>query len=204
MPTIPNTNPRQTLPNSSIPSSSPAFATPAFPLRPLPVIPSSIPQSSTPSSSSATPLKPTILPIKLPPATLRPIAFRIFTKKHSLTLTPGVLALLATFVGRFCGAGWRDEGLAEGVLDEVAREWKKSGGAVILDGGDRMSRILKSLEGVMVAGRVSREMIANGEQRDEDDEDGTVSKDMREWVQVVDAFQMPRLVFNPTTKQLDR
>lgn len=96
-----------------------------------------------------------ILPILLPPATLRPLAFRTFTKKHSLTLTSSALQELATFIGRHCGSGWREEGLAEKVLEEVARAWKGRNGGVIVDGASpELKEILKALEGNMSGGRI--------------------------------------------------
>ncbi|MCJ1237371.1 DNA-directed DNA polymerase epsilon, subunit B [Varicellaria rhodocarpa] len=120
-----------------VPSSSPAFGTPVHPIL------------------STVPLKPTILPILLPPATLRPVAFRTFTKKHSLTLTSVTLQALATFIGKHCGSGWREEGLAEKVLEEIAKAWKKDGGSVIVDAnGDQFKKILRNLESCMSGGRV--------------------------------------------------
>ncbi|KAI0811934.1 DNA polymerase epsilon subunit B [Xylaria sp. FL0064] len=126
--------------SNPIPSSSPAFGTPAHTLKPFSIAP---------------PSKATILPILLPPATLRPLAFRIFTKKHSLTLSSTALQELATFIGRHCGSGWREEGLAEKVLEEVARSWKSRNGGVIVDGGSQeLKDILKTLEGNMSGGRI--------------------------------------------------
>lgn len=105
---------------------------------------------------SAVPTKATILPILLPPATLRPLAFRTFTKKHSLTLTSSALQELATFIGRHCGSGWREEGLAEKVLEEVAKAWKNRNGGVIVDGTSKeLKDILKTLEGNMSGGRIT-------------------------------------------------
>ena len=122
-----------------IPSSSPAFSTPTHPIR--------ITKASEPS-------KPSILPILLPPATLRPLAFRTFTKKHNLTLTSSALQLLATFIGKHCGSGWREEGLAEKVLDETAKSWKQNAGGVIVPGeGDELKSILQILERSMSGGR---------------------------------------------------
>ena len=127
-------------PSSAIPSSSPAFATPAHPLRPF---------------QPPAPAKAAVLPIILPPATLRPLAFRTFTKKHSLTLTSSELQELATFVGRHCGSGWREEGLAEKVLEEVARTWKNCNGGVIVDGASpELKDMLKTLEGNMSGGKI--------------------------------------------------
>ncbi len=118
----------------------PGFAPPSYPLRPF-------------SVSTAT--KAVILPIILPPATLRPLAFRTFTKKHSLTLTSSALQELATFIGRHCGSGWREEGLAEKVLDEVAKSWKNRNGGVIVDGSSaELKDILKTLEGYMSGGKI--------------------------------------------------
>ncbi|XXH03368.1 hypothetical protein Hte_009766 [Hypoxylon texense] len=132
--------PKTPAPANPIPSSSPAFGTPAHTLRPFAVAP---------------PTKATILPILLPPATLRPLAFRTFTKKHSLTLTSSALQELATFIGRHCGSGWREEGLAEKVLEEVAKSWKNRNGGVIVDGAsNELKDILKTLEGNMSGGRI--------------------------------------------------
>ncbi|KAI9805366.1 MAG: DNA-directed DNA polymerase epsilon, subunit B [Piccolia ochrophora] len=127
--------------SDAIPSSSPAFGSPAHPIRLNP--------------ANAASGKLTILPILLPPPTLRPLAFRTFTKKHNLTLTSSALQCLASFIGKYCGAGWREEGLAEKVLEEVAKTWKKNGGGVLVEGdGNELKGILKSLESCMSGGRV--------------------------------------------------
>ncbi|ROW00818.1 hypothetical protein VMCG_06459 [Cytospora schulzeri] len=127
--------------SSAAPSSSPAFGTPVHPIKPFNV---------TISGKQAP-----ILPILLPPATLRPLAFRTFTKKHSLTLTSSALQELASFIGRHCGSGWREEGLAEKVLEEAARAWKGRNGGVIVEGGSpELKEILKTLEGNMSGGRI--------------------------------------------------
>lgn len=134
-------------PLNPIPSSSPGFATPVHPVRPF--------------NAAAIPAKTSILPIVLPATTLRPLAFRTFTKKHSLTLTSSALQVLSSFIGRHCGTEWREEGLAERVLEEVARSWKNRNGGIIVEGdGNDLKDILKNLEGSMSGGRIiaSREV----------------------------------------------
>ncbi|MCJ1249226.1 DNA-directed DNA polymerase epsilon, subunit B [Trapelia coarctata] len=128
-------------PANIIPSSSPAFGTPVHPIRfPDP---------------KAQRTRPTILPILLPPVTLRPLAFRTFTKKHNFTLNSAALQALSTFIGKFCGSGWREEGLAEGVLEETAKLWKRDGGGLIIDGeGNEFKEILRALENCMSGGRI--------------------------------------------------
>lgn len=136
-------------------SSSPAFATPLHPMRPF--VPGEA--RSTAAAVLATNVRaaarPTILPIILPPTTLRPLAFRTFTKKHSLTLTSSALQELANFIGRHCGSGWREEGLAERVLEETAKSWKNRNCGFIVDGASaELKEILKTLEGNMSGGRI--------------------------------------------------
>ena len=207
--------------NDNVPSSSPAFSTPVHPIRlQKPIAP---------------PTTPTILPILLPPATLRPLAFRTFTKKHNLTLTSSALQVIATFVGNHCGTGWREEGLAEKVLDEAAKEWKRNGGALIVPGeGEDLKTILCNIESSMAGGRLmhkeglsrhasfaapeegskvlpqylpERPGLLNKEDslglttlELNDNEDLT---DPRKWLQIVNAFEQPQLVYNVIQKHFD-
>ncbi|KAB8345955.1 hypothetical protein FH972_023007 [Carpinus fangiana] len=169
---LPPATPAPKNPNP-IPSSSPAFATPAHPIRlqdpaarrhPSAFITTAntddrVAENSPPPQPVQAPRAAHVLPISLPPTTLRPIAFRTFTKKHNLTLTSSALAALASFVGKNCGQKWREEGLAELVLEEIARSWKKADGRVIVDandaeGGPKLKGILKTLEGSMSGGRI--------------------------------------------------
>jgi DNA polymerase epsilon subunit 2 len=206
---------------TDIPSSSPAFGTPAHPILPRKVAPIPVPPA----------LKPSILPILLPPATLRPQAFRTFTKKHNLTLTSAALGTLATFIGRHCGTGWREQGLAEGVLEEVAKSWKKCGGSVIVEGDAKLLKdILKTIEGCMSSGKVlpgknalSRQgSFAFGAEADgrsppplleressfgmsslQVDEEDDPIRDPREWIKVISALEQPRLAYNGTKKHFE-
>lgn len=59
-------------------------------------------------------------------------------------------------MGKFCGEGWRQEGLAERVLDEIAKQWKRDNGGLILDDAQdkKLKNILKSFEPCMSAGKL--------------------------------------------------
>ncbi|KAF7155023.1 hypothetical protein CNMCM5623_005231 [Aspergillus felis] len=197
-------------------SSSPGFGTPVRPLR---------------KSNLNPPLaRISVLPILLPPSTLRPVAFRTFTRKHNLTISSSALQTLASFVGKHCGSGWREEGLAERVLDEVAKSWKKAGGGVIVEEGRGASlkAILMALEGNMSGGRVvpaksnaTREgpidvTALNCDARrlnphlspaptisDEEHKDLDLSLHPRNWIKIVEAFDMPRLTYNVDKKYFE-
>lgn len=205
--------------NDPIPSSSPAFGTPARPFRM--------------NKTNAPPTKTSILPILLPPSTLRPVAFRTFTRKHNLTISSPALQTLATFVGKNCGSGWREEGLAEKVLDEVAKIWKRAGGGVIVEEGKGASlkTILQTLEGSMSGGRVvagknnsqdgSSKLSGMGvdvgridlnndhsqsfasRSANAADDESQLSIHPRHWLKVIEAFDLPRLTYNVDKKYFE-
>ncbi|KAJ5142090.1 DNA polymerase alpha/epsilon subunit B [Penicillium atrosanguineum] len=200
-----------------IPSSSPAFGTPARPFR--------IPKGHAP------PTKTSILPILLPPSTLRPVAFRTFTRKHNLTISSSALQTLAVFVGKHCGSGWREEGLAEKVLDEVAKIWKRAGGGVIVEEGKGASlkAILQTLEGSIsggrvIAGKVNQDGSAKStigvdagrlemsndhsqgvftKQGDAIEDESQLPLHSRHWLKVIEAFDLPRLTYNIDKKYFE-
>lgn len=198
----------------TVPSSSPGFGTPAHPLR-----------NNKPNILST---KTSILPILLPPSTLRPVAFRTITRKHNLTISSSALQILASFVGKNCGAGWREEGLAERVLDEVAKSWKKAGGGVIIEEGKGASlkAILQALQSNMSGGRVLPGKVAAstdegsespvGHARDhrhfelqtstatdDDDDDHGLPLCARHWLKIIHAYDMPRLTYNIDKKYFE-
>lgn len=128
-------------------SSSPGFGTPVHPIPPTQPARAPPPPAFKPTVQS-------VLPTNLPPQTLRPLAFRTFTKKYNLTLNSSALQALAIFIGRHCGSSWREEGTGEKVLEEVAKLWKAESGPVIVDDGVKLKGILRTLEGSMSGGRV--------------------------------------------------
>jgi DNA polymerase epsilon subunit 2 len=183
-------------------------------------------RSSQSPNPNSLPTKTSILPVLLPPATLRPVAFRTFTRKHNLTISSSALQLLAAFVGKNCGSGWREEGLAELVLDEVAKAWKKCGGGVIVEEGKGASlkSILQAVEGTMSGGRIALGRVPSGDRaassrspdagstdlnrsnihstpdQEDQEEDSGPSMQIRNWIKAIDAFDLPRLSYNTDKK----
>ncbi|KAF4551424.1 DNA polymerase alpha/epsilon subunit B-like protein [Elsinoe fawcettii] len=198
--------------DNALPSSSPAFGTPVHPFNPGRPI----------AQPAFKPAIPTIIQILLPPASLRPLAFRTFTKKHNLTLGSSALQSLATFVGRHCGSGWREDGTAEKVLEEVAQQWKRNSGPVIVEDSQLLKDLLKTLEGCMVSGRIDPTKSTLSRQSsmfdsnsasappplthqtsfglsklEVDDESEAIARDPRTWLAVVPPAQHPRFTFSP-------
>ncbi|RVD82540.1 uncharacterized protein DFL_006962 [Arthrobotrys flagrans] len=133
------------------PPSSSAVDLSSDPFHPLnsSQFPAPRPREAPPRGQPTRPAAPPrILAVDIPPSSLRPLAFRIFTKKHNLTLKSEALALLCSFIGRKCGADWKTSGSAEKLLEEVARTWKRNEGAaaILVDGNEALKAVIRDLE----------------------------------------------------------
>ncbi|KAH0610543.1 uncharacterized protein H6S33_012070 [Morchella sextelata] len=213
--------PKHPPPPAAHPPSSTSTSTSTFtsdPFEPLP-----------PSSSRAP--TPRILAVEIPPSILRPVAFRVFTKKHNLTLKSDALALLCAFVGRRCGADWRDSGMGERLLDEIARQWRRNEGAqgVLVDGGEALRSVIRGMEvpgaggagagagellrvgagvessqlwGAEVEAHVAEAVGGGGGGGAVDVEGGAV--DGKRFLKVVDAFAMPKWAYNPLKRGFEK
>ncbi|CAZ85465.1 unnamed protein product [Tuber melanosporum] len=175
-----------------------------------------------PLPQSTRPQTPRILAVEIPLNVLRPVAFRVFTKKHNLTLKSDALALLCSFVGRRCGAEWRDSGAGEKLLDEVARQWRRNEGAngVLVDGGEGLKSVIRGLEVGGDSVGLSREksfditevpssaLYGGGAGMD----DIAAAADAGEledvepcaYLKVIDAFSQPKFAYNPLKKQFEK
>ncbi|TGZ84196.1 hypothetical protein EX30DRAFT_100979 [Ascodesmis nigricans] len=235
------------IPNPQPPTMPPKKPDPAqqtlsfFARRPLPPSSSQIAtsdpfeplnRSSRAPSLAPTAPPPRVLAVDIPASTLRPIAFRVFTKKHNLTLKSDALSLLCGFIGRRCGADWRDSGSGEKLLDEIAKQWKRNEGAgkILVDGGDALKGVLKGIE---VAGREAKgrtpglsrstsfdfsagemipsSMLMGGDPESQDVEmmseevrDSLEGVDPTEYLRIVDVFEMPKLMYNASRRIFER
>lgn len=72
------------------------------------------------------------LPIKLTPSNLRPLAYRIFSKKHGLNIKTDGLAVLTDVVSRRFGSDWKGAKLLE-FMEEIAKVWKGEDRGIFLD-----------------------------------------------------------------------
>lgn len=86
-----------------------------------------IPATKAPSSRSSirspSPSLIPALPIELQPSQLRPVAFRILSKKHSLNIQTSGLEYLADYIGRKYGRDWRSK--CESLLNDIGKRWKE-------------------------------------------------------------------------------
>lgn len=86
---------------------------------------------------------PVVLPIALTANQVRPVAYRVVSKKHGLNLKSSALDVLAGFLGRRFGTRWRDPD-AEKFLDAICRQWKEDGRGIFVD-GEPLLAVIKDL-----------------------------------------------------------
>lgn len=87
---------------------------------------------------------PVVLPIKLQPSNLRPLAFRILSKKHGLNLKSDALKVLADYIGPKFGSEWKSA-RSQIFIEDIAKLWKEQERGIFVE-GDGLNEVLKELE----------------------------------------------------------
>lgn len=134
--------------NSSIPDHSPSPSSPA---------PSAY-SSPRPSIYDA----PATLPIELSLTQLRPIAYRIFSKKHGLNLKTSGLQTLADFIGKRFGLEWRGTASLK-FMDDVAKLWKQEDRGLFVE-KEQLEAIIKEVLDLSQSMMSSRNQSINNAQ----------------------------------------
>ena len=148
-----------------------------------------------------------VLPVSIEPAQLRPIAFRIFTKKHNLTLRSDALKVLTEHVGDRCGTDWRTT--CEPILEEIAEAWKRFEEQTSLVSGDPLLGVLRTLD-VPHSHRqesfLSTKSSATSEIENLTVPDAAVAPRVLEidnYFSTIDAFQQPKYVYSSVRKMYE-
>ncbi|CAN6651009.1 DNA polymerase epsilon subunit B [Trichomonascus vanleenenianus] len=89
------------------------------------------------------PSAPAVLPTQLTSSQVRPVAYRILSKKHGLNLKSSGLEVLAKTLGRRFGVDWRGS-KGEKFLDEIARRWKEQDRGLFMD-GEPLSAVIRDI-----------------------------------------------------------
>lgn len=78
-------------------------------------------------------MDPSILPVKLQASNLRPIAYRILSKKHGLNVKTDALKFLTETIGNRFGSDWKGP-QSQLFLEDIARIWKVQDRGLFIDG----------------------------------------------------------------------
>lgn len=94
---------------------------------------------------------PVVLPIQLQPSNLRPLAYRVLSKKHGLNIKSDALKTLADYMGPKFGIDWKSA-KSQLLLEEVAKIWKEQERGLFLDAAG-LQEVLREIDALEVKSR---------------------------------------------------
>ncbi|KAK9453045.1 hypothetical protein V1511DRAFT_506370 [Dipodascopsis uninucleata] len=155
-------------------------------------------QRSMRPSSQETTITP--LPVQVLPSQIRPLAYRIFSKKHGLNLKASGLDVLAECIGRKFGVEWRSR--SEHFLDQVGRRWKDQDKGAFVE-GELLKLVIKDVEmrSASFTGSLSRSLCESPALEEENIADNYIPL---EFCHIWDAFAQPRWSYNRSRKHFER
>jgi DNA polymerase epsilon subunit 2 len=170
--------------------------------------------------------QPVVLPIKLQPSNLRPLAYRILSKKHGLNIKSDALGTLADYIGPKFGVDWRSA-KSQLLLEEIAKIWKEQERGLFLE-AEGLSDVLKeidiletkskgshqqqqvSIESMMISKATRADTIVDvdmiGDQQQTTPATSVTppplkdSLDWKEYFRLINAFEQPLFRYNPISK----
>ncbi|CAI4037027.1 hypothetical protein SMKI_16G3260 [Saccharomyces mikatae IFO 1815] len=74
-----------------------------------------------------------VLPVKIQPPLLRPLAYRVLSKKYGLSIKSDGLSALAEFVGTNIGTNWKQGSTTIRFLEQFAAVWKQQERGLFID-----------------------------------------------------------------------
>lgn len=86
---------------------------------------------------------PASLPVKITPSNIRPIAYRVLSKKHGLNIQTDALMVLTDAIASKFGAEWKGT-KSQQFLEEIAKLWKQQDRGIFID-GPALSQVVKEL-----------------------------------------------------------
>ncbi|KAK9477200.1 DNA polymerase alpha/epsilon subunit B-domain-containing protein [Lipomyces japonicus] len=142
-----------------------------------------------------------VLPVRLQPAAIRPIAYRVLSKKHGLNLKSSGLEVLADYVGRKFGREWRQK--SEQFLDRIGRRWKEQDRGLFIE-GDLLQIVIRDVELRSASFTTSTSSSFLDTPVSELVEDSLENFCPQEFFHVWDAFNQPRWTYNKSQKHFER
>ncbi|KAK9464513.1 DNA polymerase alpha/epsilon subunit B-domain-containing protein [Lipomyces arxii] len=150
----------------------------------------------SPSPSTLAPL-----PIELQPIQVRPVVYRVLSKKYGLNLKATGLELFAEYLGRKFGRDWRTK--CEPFLDQVGRRWKGQDRGLFVD-RRLLQVVIREVELRSASFTNSATVSASQLVALESVQDPFENFCPQEFLHVWDAFSQPRWIYNYFRKHFER
>lgn len=160
-------------------------------------------------------ISPIPLPVRLKPSNLRPIVYRIFSKKYGLHVKSDALEILTEYIGSNFGADWKSSGSLK-FIEQAAKNWKakyQSNKNLFVDGENLRSLLLEMKErkndtinsSSLYSRTIAAEMTdAKLDANDLDMEDiSTNSFELQAYFHIKDFFDLPIVKYNHLSKKYE-
>lgn len=141
------------------------------------------------------------LPVRLQASNLRPVAYRVLSKKHGLNVQTDALAVLTEVVGARFGSEWRGVH-AQLFLEEIARVWKVQERGLFID-GEGLRQVIGEMTRAAGAAAAAAPAAAGRSDTvaDAPDAPAAAPLEWRDYFRVVLADAQPRYRFDRARKQ---
>lgn len=142
------------------------------------------------------------LPVKLQPSNLRPIVYRILSKKHCLNIKTDALEVLTNVISNKFGVDWRGP-QSQKFLETIAKTWKLQDRGLFVDGAG-LKQVVKELnqsesrQSSVLASRSDTivDVDLNGDSIEED-----ISLNWEDFFKVVNPDAQMNFTFDKTRRQ---
>lgn len=144
----------------------------------------------------------TSLPVKLLLSNLRPIAYRVLSKKHGLNIKTEALVILTEVVSYKFGFEWKGP-KSQKFLEDIAKIWKTEDRGIFID-GDGLKQVLKALDSSNKKpekARRSDTLVDDIEMALEDDTKDDSSINWQDYFRIINPSSQPHYKYDRIKKQ---
>lgn len=144
------------------------------------------------------------LPVQLQPSNLRPIAYRILSKKHGLNIKTDGLKKLTEIISHKFGSDWKGS-KCQIYLEDIAKNWKNQDKGLFID-SEGLKEVVKQLDNEKkkeVVVNISNEEESNEMMIDNDFESNKENEEInwRDYFKVLNPNDLPNYKFDKVRKQ---
>lgn len=143
------------------------------------------------------------VPIRLQPSNVRPLAYRILSKKHGLNVKTDALGVLAELIGHRFGLDWKGA-QSQQFMEDIAKAWKSEDRGLFIDGqGLRfvVREMSKSATSSAAASRTNSIVKATRSDTLMDEDEAQVPIDWSLFFRVINPPDQPHFVFDKARRQ---
>ncbi|CAI4054183.1 DNA polymerase epsilon noncatalytic subunit SKDI_16G4310 [Saccharomyces kudriavzevii IFO 1802] len=144
-----------------------------------------------------------VLPVKIQPPLLRPLAYRVLSRKYGLSIKSDGLSALAEFVGTNIGNNWRQGSVTIRFLEQFATVWKQQERGLFID-KDGVKEVIQEMKEREKVEWSHEDYTQHGDDVLRQKNDGSSDDDDNEMPMAADSSLQNVLLSSPIRAPMDR